>query len=149
MFGTNGRAVLFRRMKEMKRTYYGNYNYMDRVEEQKCRRIARQREVRRQKFFIIIGVIITMAFISFFSVRAFANTDNTSADCFGTKQYKSIKIYCGDTVGSIADEYYSFQFSSVDKLAEEIMKINHISPDEKLIPGNYLIVPFYDLACGY
>ena len=133
----------------MKKTYYGNYDYMNRVQEQRSRRLARERQVKRQKLFFIIGVLITMAFISFFSVRAFANTDNTAADSFGTKQYKSIKIYCGDTVGSIADKYYSFQYSSVDRLASEIMSINHIAPDEKLIPGNYIVVPYYDLASGY
>lgn len=133
----------------MKRTYYGNYDYMSRVEEQRIKRLARERQVKRQKLFFIIGVLITMAFISFFSVRAFANTDNTAADSFGTKQYRSIKIYCGDTVESIAEEYYSFQYSSVDRLASEIMSINHLSADEKLIPGNYIVVPYYDLASGY
>ncbi len=133
----------------MKKTYYGNYSYMNRVEEQRSRRVARQRQVKRQKLLFIIGVLITMAFISFFSVRAFANTDYTSSDSFGTKQYKSIKIYCGDTVESIADEYYTFQYSSTDKLADEIMRINHISKDDKLIPGNYLVVPYYDLVSGY
>lgn len=50
----------------MRSTYYGNYDYMDRVEEMRFKRIARTRQVRRQKLLIIIGVLITMAFISFF-----------------------------------------------------------------------------------
>ena len=133
----------------MKRTYYGNYRYMDMVEERRLRRVARARQVKRQKMFFIIGVLITMAFISFFSVRAFANTDNNSADSFGTKQYKSIKIYCGDTVESIAKDNYSFQYSSVDRLAGEIRSINNISSEEKLIPGNYLVIPYFDMASGY
>ncbi len=132
----------------MKATYYGDYNYMNRVEEQRLRRIARTRQVRRQKLFLIIGVLITMAFISFFSIRTFANTDNSSA-CFGTKQYKSIMIYCGDTVESIAEANYSFMYSSPDRLADEIRSINNLEAGEMLIPGNYLIIPYFKTASGY
>ena len=132
----------------MKATYYGDYSYMNRVEEQRLRRIARTRQVRRQKFFLIIGVLITMAFISFFSIRTFANTDNSS-ECFGTKQYKSVMIFCGDTVDSIAERNYSFVYSSPQKTAYEIRSINNLGRDEVLIPGNYLIVPYFKMASGY
>ncbi len=132
----------------MKATYYGYYSYMNRVEEQRLRRIARTRQVRRQKFFLIIGVLITMAFISFFSIRTFANTDNSS-ECFGTKQYKSVMIFCGDTVDSIAERNYSFVYSSPQKMADEIRSINNLGRDEVLIPGNYLIVPYFKMASGY
>ncbi len=129
-------------------TYYGNYNYMNRIEDQRCRRMARARQVRRQKLFLIIGVLVTMAFISFFSVKAFANTDNT-ADCFGTKQYKSVMIYCGDTVESIANSNYGPMYSSADKMADEIRSINHLSEGEELIPGNYIVIPYFKTASGY
>ena len=89
-----------------------------------------------------------MAFISFFSIRAFANTDNTS-DCFGTKQYRSVMIYCQDTVESIAEENYSPMYSSPEKMADEIRSINNLERGEKLIPGNYLIVPYFKTASGY
>ena len=132
----------------MKKTYFGDYNYMIRVEEQRLRRIARTRQVRRQKLFLIIGVLITMAFISFFSIRTFANTDN-SPQCFGTKQYKSIMIYCGDTVESIAEANYNFMYASPDKMADEIRSINNLDAEEMLIPGNYLIIPYFKMASGY
>ena len=132
----------------MKATYYGDYNYMNRVEDQRLKRIARTRQVRRQKLFLIIGVLITMAFISFFSVRTFANTDSTP-DCFGTKQYRSVMIYCGDTVESIAEDNYSLMYSSPDRMADEIRSINNIGRGEELIPGNYLIIPYFKMASGY
>ncbi len=132
----------------MKAVYYGDYNYMRRVEGQRIRRIARTRQVRRQKLFIIIGVLITMAFISFFSIRTFANTDNSS-ECFGTKQYRSIMIYCGDTVESIAEENYKMMYSSSDRMADEIRSINNIGEGESLIPGNYLIIPYLKSVSSY
>lgn len=132
----------------MRSAYYGDYSYMNRVEDQRARRLARTRQVKRQKLFLFIGVIITMAFISFFSVKAFANTD-TSSDCFGTKQYKSIMIYCGDTVESIARDNYCIMYSSADDMAKEIRSINHLDKEDRLIPGNYLVIPYFKMASGY
>ena len=134
----------------MRNTYYDEQHYyMCMGHEQQIRRSARVREVRREKLFLIIGVLITMALCSFFSVKAFANTDNTRVDSFGTKQYRSIVIYCGDTVESIAEDNYSFQFSSVDKMAREIRSINHLSSDEVLVPGNYIVIPYFRSSSGY
>ena len=133
----------------MRNTYYDEHYYMCKRQEQQIRRAARAREVRREKLFLIIGVLITMALCSFFSVKAFANTDNTQADSFGTKQYRSVMIYCGDTVGSIAEENYSYEFSSVDRIEREIRSINHLSSDEVLVPGNYLVIPYFRHASGY
>jgi hypothetical protein len=132
----------------MRSAYYGDYSYMTRVEEQRMRRLARSRQVKRQKLLLIIGVLVTMAFISFFSVKAFANTEG-SADCFGTKQYKSIMIYCGDTVESIAEENYSFIYTSPEKMADEIRSINHLGKDDSLVPGNYIVIPYLATASGY
>ena len=104
---------------------------------------------RIRKNLILTGVLITMLLCSIFTVKAFANTDTSSADNFGTKQYKSIMIYCGDTVESIAEENYCFQYSSVGKMAAEIRSINNLSYDEALIPGNYLVIPYYEGADMY
>lgn len=132
----------------MRSTYYGNYDYMDRVENRRCRRLAAAKQVKRRKMLIIIGVMITMAFISFFSIKAFANTDSTSSDSFGTKQYKSVMIYCHDTVESIAADNYGFGFSSVDDMAREIRSINNLTADEALIPGNYIVIPYFGNVGG-
>ena len=133
----------------MRSTYYGDYDYMRRVEESRNRRIARARHVRHMKILVMIGVLITMALCSFFSIKAFANTDNTKADSFGTKQYRSVMIYCGDTVESIAEANYNGLFSSIDTMSDEIRSINHISYGEKLVPGNYIVIPYFDMVSGY
>lgn len=129
----------------MRQTYYGDYDYMDRITERKSRRIAiaRARQVRRQKLFVIIGIIITLAICSFFSVKAFADT-GLSSSASSVKKYKSIMIYCGDTVGSIAEDNCDLSSQSADSLADEIRSINNLSDYEELIPGNYLVIPYYD-----
>lgn len=131
----------------MRQTYYKEYDHMDRVRESRSRRVAlaRARKVRRQKMLLFAGVLITVALCLFFSIRAFADTGSSKSGDNFTRKYASVMIYCGDTVGSVAEEYYCRQFTSVERLKDEIMSINHLSPDEKLIPGNYLIVPYYDI----
>lgn len=130
----------------MRATYYGEYSYMNRVENQRQARknSARAIQVRRRKFLLIIGIIITIALCTVFSVKAFAGTDRSKGDC-GMKQYKSIMIYCGDTVESIAEDNFSFPYSSSDILADEIRSINHLASEEQLIAGNYIVIPYYQL----
>ena len=109
-------------------------------------RRARQIRERQLKIRIalMIGIIITLILCLVFSIRASAKTDNSDMSP-ASKQYKSVMIYCNDSVESIAKEYYSAEYSSVDKLEDEIMSINHLSADSALIPGNYIVVPYYSI----
>ena len=124
----------------MRSIYYGDYNYMIRVDEQRNRRRARTRQVRRQKL-ILIGILVTLALVLFFSIRAFAKTGRSDDAATSVKAYKSVMIYCNDTVESIAEENFCYRYSTVDKMADEIRHINHLSTDEALIPGNYIVIP--------
>lgn len=121
-----------------------NYNYMERINQQKMNRLARTKQVRKQKQYIIIGLFITILIISFFSMRAFvyANERVSTSETSG-KQFKSVVIYCGDTIDSIAEEYFDYHYSSVNSFEKEIRIINHLSFNDTLIPGNYITVPYY------
>lgn len=126
----------------MKAYYYNDYNYMERVQMQRSARIARTKQVRKQKALLALGIFITIMIITILSVRkAYAN-DRTNID-YGTKQYTSVVIYCHDTVDSIAEKYINGPYTSVDDYAKEIKSINHISQNDSLIPGNYLVIPYY------
>ena len=111
-------------------------------------RDRRKYEIRR-KILLMIGMVITMALCLFFSIKAFANTKDAADEGLYSKQYRSEMIYLGDTVESIASDNYSFLFLSEDRLEEEIRSINHLSPDEKLIPGNYIVVPYFVSCDGH
>lgn len=128
----------------MRNTYYGDYNYMERVEAQRQQRIARTKQVRKQKILLSVGIFLTILIISLLSVRAlvYANDNNTSAN--NTKLYKSVVIYCGDTVSSIAVNNFSNEYENTANLEKEILSINHLASDEKLIAGNSIIVPYYN-----
>ena len=47
---------------------------------------------------------------------------------------------------SIAEENFCTNYSTVDKMADEIRHINHLSADESLIPGNYIVIPVCEAA---
>ena len=64
------------------------------------------------------------------------NRDNS------TYTITSVQIQTGDTLWSIAKEYYSEEFSSLTCLLIEIKRMNGLSSDT-IYAGNYILVPQY------
>ena len=57
-------------------------------------------------------------------------------------QISSVLIEEGDTLWSLASEYYTDEFSSVADYLIEIKRMNGISSDT-LYAGNYILIPQY------
>lgn len=127
----------------MRNVYYGDYNYMNRLENQRYKRIVRTRQVRRQKMLLCFGIFITILLLTFFSLRAFVYANDKDEFSNYTKQYKSVCVYCGDTIDSISEEYYTHPYKSINQYKKEIRSINHIAMTDNLIPGNYIVIPYY------
>ena len=124
--------------------YTNSYNYMERIERQRYARTARVKQIKRQKIMLVIGLFITILLITLFSLKAFVYANDKATDN-GTKMFKSTVIYCGDTVNSIAEENYIISgYSSVTSYEKEIRSINHLSNDTNLIPGNYIVLPYFN-----
>lgn len=120
-----------------------NDHYIKRREYNEYILRNRRIEVRKQKISLLIVLITVMLIMStLINVRlTFAKqTDQGNARI---KVFKSIVIYGGDTLTSIADEYYSPEWKDRFSYIHEVSRINHLDDDEKLIAGNYLIVPYY------
>lgn len=119
----------------MKNNYYREYNRR----EQYYKRTA---VVYRER--LLITVICIIAFM--FSLILFnhkTNAANFSSDNSSVKMYKSITIFSGDTFESIANAYMSNEYSSVNKYINEVLSINGMNSESKLIAGNNIIVPYY------
>ena len=58
------------------------------------------------------------------------------------KYARFVYVNYGDTLTSIAESNYSSEYESVEKLIDEIKKINHIY-GETIYAGDKLIVPYY------
>ena len=103
----------------------------------------RRRVVRRQKFCVLAAAIVIVLAFSVFTGARFTFANQNQSSPAKVKCYKSIIIYCGDTLTSIADEYCSDEWKDRASYIHEVESINHLDEDTVLIAGNYLCVPYY------
>ena len=105
-------------------------------------RMKRAAELRRHIILVSIIILSLIFVLTIFSVKSNASEDPDSIEY---KHYLSVEIMPGDSISSIADEYMSSGYSSVDSLVNEILYVNNLNETTALISGNYLIVPVYSI----
>ncbi len=127
----------------------GSVSYRDfkRREFNRKRRVAaaylRSREVR---LLLIAALFALVLFIGIFAGAKliYASSFNNEEDMAGmTKCYRSVMIYFGEDLHSVAEANIGEGYSSEEAYINEICHINHLDLSTKLIPGNYLTVPYY------
>ncbi len=118
-------------------------NYMERAETRKIQRLRREKQVKRQRRFIIGMLFAVVLVIAVLSITHFAYASADSSTVTRVKYYKSIMIYNGDTLESITSRYLTEEYDSAEQYIYEISCINHLTEDPVLIAGNYLMVPYY------
>ena len=119
----------------MKNNYYREYNR---------RQQYYNRTVVVYKERLLISIICITVFL--FSLLLFnhkTEAANFSANSNAVKMYKSITVFSGDTLESIADEYMSNEYSSVNKYINEVLSINGMNSDTKLVVGNKIVILYY------
>lgn len=120
-----------------------NDYYIERAENNRYARVTayqRRSTAKRSFLMCLIFIVITICTIFFVKSHIYAsNNDNNMK-----KQYKSITIYCGESVESIVSDYSEYGYSSDAKFMKELCSINSISADTVLIAGNHLIIPYYE-----
>lgn len=80
---------------------------------------------------IMIGILVAPA------VKAQATTDTREAE------YVSVRIENGDTLTSIADQYYENSGMSRKAFMREIMEMNHMD-NTRIRSGAHIMVPCYE-----
>lgn len=100
----------------------------------------RRSVIKKQKISLfIVFIFIALFTLLFFSRGVYADSNlNTK-----TKMYKSVLIYSGDSLESIADTYMSIGYSDLSQYINEIVTINGLNKTSELVPGNHIIVPYY------
>ena len=101
--------------------------------------INKRKGLFRLIYFITI-ICICAAFFAAVSSKAAIADENPDF----TKSYKSVFIREGDSLYSIADDYYSSKYSDLNELIAEIKSINNLSSDI-IYAGANIIVPVYTL----
>lgn len=125
--------------------------YYERVENYHFNRVngyarsysRRARELRLLKIVFMFFFFLMITFSIIFSIKKATYANEIDNSCL-RKQYKSITIYCGDTLEDIASNNFGPGYKNESKLISEICHINHITTSTKLIPGNYIIIPYYE-----
>lgn len=97
--------------------------------------------------YIFIGKVaaIFLFMIALFLVVLFVLPERTAAagNAAGrTYTITSVQIEEGDSLWSLASEYYTEEFSSVSAYISEIKRMNGLSSD-KLYAGSYLVIPCF------
>lgn len=104
---------------------------------------------RRQKTeipFEFIGRVaaLVLFMVALFLVVLFVLPERKAAagDSVSTYGITSVQIEEGDSLWSLASEYYSEEFISIANYIEEIKRMNNLSSDT-LYAGNYILIPYY------
>lgn len=111
-----------------------------RAMDYKNRTIVVKAQRRILVFSFLIVLLITLCIISSNTYADNKNSTNKNL----VKQYKSVMIYSGDTLDTIAVKYMGEGYVSVNSFKNEVLSINGINEASHLIPGNHIIVPYYE-----
>lgn len=102
---------------------------------------------RQQVLYQRIAVCFITACIIIFSVLLgssiiAAGKSKASDEYTSFKYYTSIEVEKGDTLWSIANEYMSAEYDSVQAYIDEVKELNRLGADD-IHSGQYLMIPYY------
>lgn len=95
-------------------------------------------EYRRFFFAVILVLLLFFAVIFLFPERSASASNTTSL----TYHIASVQIEQGDSLWSIAEEYFTKEFSSIQDYIKEIKRMNCMENDV-IFEGGYLLIPYY------
>ena len=91
---------------------------------------------------LIIGVAVLLLIIGVIAAGASDGSDKVDASTYNEKYFMCIDVEADDTLWSIAEEYISEEYSSIDEYIAEIKSINNLTSD-KIYSGATLVIPYY------
>ena len=95
----------------------------------------------KRRFFLISAILC--AFVFSLSITGFiSNAKESNSNLNSYKYYTSIAIMPGDTLSSIASNYYDSHFKNSRAYIDEVKIINNLE-DDAITAGMNLIIPYY------
>lgn len=97
------------------------------------------------KEYIIKGLLVVLFVIAFVFVVKNTMQSFSVANAETRRELKcvSVCVESDDTLWSLAEEYYSDEYNSIDNLIREIKSINNMGSNQVNV-GNYIIIPYYE-----
>lgn len=102
------------------------------------RKITNNRNLRTRAACCLFAFAVVLLVVSGFLIKA----TTTKAAGNRVRTISSVKIEKNDSLWSIASEYYTDDFDSIQDMIDEIKQINGLTSDT-IKAGNYIVVPYY------
>lgn len=100
----------------------------------------RVRQLRRRGFMLFLTIFLVLALA--ISYHAILSEATSGTEDITYKYYTSIEVKYGESLWTIAEEYASEEYDSINDYIYEVMKINHLK-EENISAGQFLIIPYY------
>ena len=103
-----------------------------------------RRTVSRRVGKLVRHLIPFLCLILIGSVIFLSNIGRAECSTEKSKKLTSVCIEEGDSVWSIAENYYTEECGSMKEYVKEITKTNHLESSDSIHAGCYLVVPYYN-----
>lgn len=107
----------------------------------RVRQNKHQMRCRRQRH-MLLGVVAAILMLCSVSLLFHKTISSASTNPPGEKCFLSVEIQPGDSLWSIASNYYTEEWNSIEDYIEEIKEFNGIYHEEIRF-GDYLMIPYY------
>lgn len=91
---------------------------------------------------LILVTLGAIMIITMFMFGVSAKDRTVNASTYNEKYFKCIDIDDDDTLWTIAEEYMTEDYSSIDEYIDEVKSINDLTSD-KIYSGASLVIPYY------
>jgi len=107
----------------------------------------RRREIMRTKFLIAIAVIIVIAVFLIFMIPQRVGASSNIEQVNTQKVYKSVEVQAGDSLWSIASDYYNDEYThihydDINDYIKELKSMNSLK-DDVIHSGANITVAYY------
>lgn len=118
------------------KNYYMNSNTKSNISAARRKRVIQLR-MRLATLAVCLIALFILAFIS----------DGTVSDAENNRKkvklFTSIEVSYGDTLYDIASQYVDENYKNTTEYINEVVKINSLDNSDKIVAGQYIIVPYY------
>ena len=101
---------------------------------------ARQRQIRIR----LLTAVAAFLLISGAALSHYLISNAQTADAkLSFKYYTSIEVAEGETLWSIAECHADAHYADIRDYVDEVVRINHLWDEDRLLAGQHLIIPYY------
>ncbi len=107
--------------------------------------VRKQNRIRREliRKAAVLGVACVLGIVIAFTASAFSQNVQAENNEMLHKYYTFYEIEPGDTLWSLADEYYELGYKDHADYIDDVMFINHLENPNDITCGETLVIPYY------